>query len=265
MTSNAHFDDQDLTGAAFHDCVMAGSEFTDIDLTEATFMDVSLRRAQIRNANLSGVVIENARFDNQAQTGAVFHDCAMARSEFRDIDLSEATFTDVNLQRAKIRDANLSGVVIEDANITGLTIAGHDVLALIAAQKLRPPAGLTAQAPRAFLPTRDFAESTAFYETLGFAKLLDSDVAIFSTGPGAFILQRRYDPVWAENCMMQLMVDDLDAWWAHIVALDLPSRFGVAPPRAPATQPWGLRITYLFDPAGVLWHIAQRRAGIEGD
>ena len=26
--------------------------------------------------------------------------------------------------------------------------------------------------------------------------------------------------------MMQLMVDDLDAWWAHIDALDLPSKFG---------------------------------------
>ena len=24
-------------------------------------------------------------------------------------------------------------------------------------------------------------------------------------------------------------------------------------------QPWGLRVAYLFDPAGVLWHIAERR------
>ena len=60
---------------------------------------------------------------------------------------------------------------------------------------------------------------------------------------------------------MQLMVDDLDAWWAHIEALDLPGRFGVRPPTAPAMQPWGLRVAYVFDPAGVLWHIAQRRPG----
>jgi uncharacterized glyoxalase superfamily protein PhnB len=24
-------------------------------------------------------------------------------------------------------------------------------------------------------------------------------------------------------------------------------------------QPWGLRVVYLFDPTGVLWHIAERR------
>src|SRR3569832_1574404 len=67
------------------------------------------------------------------------------------------------------------------------------------------------------------------------------------------------------NWMMQLMVDDLDGWWAHIEKLDLPSRFGVAQPRPPAMQPWGLRVAYLVDPAGVLWHIAQRREGHPAD
>jgi uncharacterized glyoxalase superfamily protein PhnB len=65
--------------------------------------------------------------------------------------------------------------------------------------------------------------------------------------------------------MMQLMVDDLDAWWTHIVALDLPGRFGVAPPRPPEMQPWGLRVAYLVDPAGLLWHVAQRRVGVVAD
>ena len=27
-------------------------------------------------------------------------------------------------------------------------------------------------------------------------------------------------------------------------------------PKAPAMQPWGLRVAYVFDPSGVLWHIA---------
>jgi hypothetical protein len=26
-------------------------------------------------------------------------------------------------------------------------------------------------------------------------------------------------------------------------------------------QPWGLKIVYLVDPSGILWHIAQRRPG----
>jgi hypothetical protein len=118
---------------------------------------------------------------------------------------------------------------------------------------------------RPFLPTKEFDLSKRFYETLGFTKVLDGDVAIFEVGSGGFILQRRYQKAWAENCMMQLMVDDLDAWWAHIVTLDLSARFGVPPPKAPAMQPWGLRVAYLIDPAGVLWHIAQRREGAAQD
>jgi uncharacterized glyoxalase superfamily protein PhnB len=117
-----------------------------------------------------------------------------------------------------------------------------------------------AEAARPFLPAKNFAKSRAFYEALGFTKLLDSEVAIFSIGGTAFILQD-YDPAEAASYMMQLMVDDLDAWWAHIEALDLPGRFGVEPPRPPAMQPWGLRLAYVVDPAGVLWHIAQRRPG----
>jgi predicted enzyme related to lactoylglutathione lyase len=113
---------------------------------------------------------------------------------------------------------------------------------------------------RPFIPTRDLELSKRFYEMLGFEKVLDGEVAIFKAGSGGFILQRFYQKEWAENFMMQLMVDDLDAWWAHINTLDL-SHFGVPPPRAPAMQPWGLRVAYLTDPCGVLWHVAQRREG----
>ena len=118
---------------------------------------------------------------------------------------------------------------------------------------------------RPFLPTRDMDESKRFYETLGFAKVLDGDVVIFNAGSGGFILQHLFTPEWAEMCMMQLMVDDLDAWWAHVQSLDLPGKFKVAAPKAPEMQPWGLRVAYVIDPAGVLWHIAQRRPGMPQD
>lgn len=114
---------------------------------------------------------------------------------------------------------------------------------------------------RPFVPAKDFARSKAFYEALGFETLLDGEVAIFGIGASSFILQNYYQEEWANNFMMQLMVDDLDAWWRHIEALDLPGSFGVPAPRPPAVQPWGLRIAYLVDPAGVLWHVAERRAG----
>jgi uncharacterized glyoxalase superfamily protein PhnB len=84
-------------------------------------------------------------------------------------------------------------------------------------------------------------------------------------GSSGFILQRGYQKEWAENFMMQLMVDDLDAWWTYIDALDLPGRFHVPAPRPPAMQPWGLRIVYVYDPTGVLWHVAERRVGAVQD
>jgi catechol 2,3-dioxygenase-like lactoylglutathione lyase family enzyme len=118
---------------------------------------------------------------------------------------------------------------------------------------------------RPFLPAKDFDVSKAFYEALGFEKLLDGDVAIFRMGASGFILQRHYEKQWAENFMMQLMVDDLDAWWSYIEVLDLRGRFKVQAPRRPAMQPWGLRVAYVYDPAGVLWHVCQRRAGAVQD
>jgi catechol 2,3-dioxygenase-like lactoylglutathione lyase family enzyme len=126
------------------------------------------------------------------------------------------------------------------------------------------PAGT--ELARPFLPAKDFGLSKQFYEALGFEKLLDApDVAIFRMGHGSVLLQSYYQKDWAENFMMQLMVDDLDAWWSHIQALDLPARFGVAAPKAPAVQPWGLRIAYVVDPSGVLWHVAERRPGVRQD
>lgn len=111
---------------------------------------------------------------------------------------------------------------------------------------------------RPFLPARDFGLSKRFYEALGFEKLLDADVAIFRLGRGEFVLQNYYQKDWAENSMLQLIVDDLDAWWSYIHSLDLPGRFGVAAPKAPARQSWGMRVAYVFDPAGVLWHVVQK-------
>jgi catechol 2,3-dioxygenase-like lactoylglutathione lyase family enzyme len=124
---------------------------------------------------------------------------------------------------------------------------------------------LANEVARPFLPTKDFDQSRAFYEALGFKKLLDGEVAIFAVGATSFILQRHYEKAWAENTMMQLMVDDLDQWWAHLAELDLANSFNVQPPKPPAMQPWGLRVAYVYDPCGVLWHVSQRRPAHPAD
>ena len=109
-----------------------------------------------------------------------------------------------------------------------------------------------------FLPAKDFDISKKFYEALGFERLVDGEVAIYGIGASKFILQNYFQKDWAENFMMQLVVEDLDAWWSFILSLDLPDKFGVQPPKPPTKQPWGLRVAYVFDPSGVLWHLVQR-------
>jgi hypothetical protein len=113
---------------------------------------------------------------------------------------------------------------------------------------------------RAFLPSEDFEVSKAFYVALGFTLVLEGDVAIFATGESDIILTRFFQKEYAENFMMQILVDDLNAWWARITSLNLPERFGVPAPKEPAMQPWGLRVAYVVDPCGVLWHFAERPA-----
>lgn len=56
---------------------------------------------------------------------------------------------------------------------------------------------------------------------------------------------------------MQLMVDDVDAWWERIQRLGLKDKYQLRMANPPAMQPWGLNILYITDPTGVLWHIAQ--------
>jgi uncharacterized glyoxalase superfamily protein PhnB len=60
--------------------------------------------------------------------------------------------------------------------------------------------------------------------------------------------------------MMSLNVEDADPWWAHIEDIGLVTKYNIGLARPPALQPWGIRVLYLADPSGVLWHIADRRS-----
>ncbi|WP_069269262.1 VOC family protein [Paraburkholderia nodosa] len=111
---------------------------------------------------------------------------------------------------------------------------------------------------RPFVPAKDFDSSASFYTDLGFTSFqLGEGLASMHLGPFAFLLQKFDVEGFASNFMMHLLVNDVDAWWSRIDALDLAGRYGVEAPRAPKLEPWGLRVTYVFDPSGVLWHIAE--------
>lgn len=113
---------------------------------------------------------------------------------------------------------------------------------------------------KAFVPAKDHELSKRFYVDLGFTQNWgNEEVAEFQIGEFRFLLQNFFVKPLAENFMMQLMVDDADAWWRRIESAGVPTKYPGIMARPPALQPWGLRVLYLSDPSGVLWHIAEPR------
>ena len=111
---------------------------------------------------------------------------------------------------------------------------------------------------RPFVPAKDFGLSKRFYQALGFALTHEDDgIAILKLGSFSFILQKFYTKEFAENCMVQLLVRDAESWWKQLDVAGLVEQFGVKPPTAPAMQSWGLKVGFIFDPSGVLWHVAE--------
>jgi uncharacterized glyoxalase superfamily protein PhnB len=113
---------------------------------------------------------------------------------------------------------------------------------------------------KSFLPAKDYELSRRFYRDLGFTEnWSNKDVAEMQIGEFRFLLQNFYVKAHAENFMMHLMVKDADVWWEHIQSTGLAAKYELYMAKPPTMQPWGLRVLYLSDPTGVLWHIADRR------
>ena len=111
----------------------------------------------------------------------------------------------------------------------------------------------------AFVPAKDFELSRSFYRDLGFHENWGNDQACELELEGyRFILQNFYVKDHAGNFMMSLMVEDADKWWEYIQSSGLPKKYDLKMAKPPELQPWGLRVLYLTDPTGVLWHIADR-------
>lgn len=114
------------------------------------------------------------------------------------------------------------------------------------------------------VPAKDFAVSKRFYRALGFClDWEEGDVAQFTIGGTHFLLQNLYHPVWAGHFAMHIRVPDADAW-AHHTRTALPAAgFADTCIEGPREESWGFRITYVWDPSGVLLHFAEPLAPSE--
>ncbi|MEO8020080.1 MAG: VOC family protein [Pseudomonadota bacterium] len=112
---------------------------------------------------------------------------------------------------------------------------------------------------KAFVPAKDFDLSRRFYLDLGFKELWANDqTAELQIGEYRFLLQKFYVKEHSENFMMSLTVENADTWWEHINSSGLKEKYNLYMAKPPTLQPWGLRVLYLTDPSGVLWHIADK-------
>lgn len=110
---------------------------------------------------------------------------------------------------------------------------------------------------KAFVPAKDFERSKQFYKDLGFTMASEGGgVAYFHFDHVSFLLQDFCTDGLAENFMMHILVEDVDAWRRHVEASGVVARYGV---RLTDTedQPWRMRDFCLLDPSGVLWRIGQ--------
>jgi hypothetical protein len=80
---------------------------------------------------------------------------------------------------------------------------------------------------KAFVPAKDFELSKRFYKDLGFTMASDGGgVAYFHFGHVSFLLQDFCAESLAENFMMHILVEDVDAWWKHVQESNLASKLG---------------------------------------
>lgn len=105
---------------------------------------------------------------------------------------------------------------------------------------------------KVYLPAKDFEVSKRFYTALGFSMTEGWGGTVdFALNAARFRLQDYYVKDWAENFMVVVGVDDVEAW--HQRAREIASS-GEFPdiPIKPPEEVDGSLVLHLIDPSGVL-------------
>jgi len=109
----------------------------------------------------------------------------------------------------------------------------------------------------AFIPSgSDMKLSKALFQDLGFQLTWDQgDYAGFEKDGCKFILQNYNIREFAENLMLTVRIDNVEAYRDFIIQNDLPGKYGIRISGI-HRQHYGLELN-LIDIAGVCWHFVQ--------
>lgn len=118
---------------------------------------------------------------------------------------------------------------------------------------------LTLLDQKVFVPSKNFELSLSFYQALGWTLNWrhEGGLAELEFGNHRFFLQKYYQKDWAENFMIYLNVSDVEAWYAHIQSVLAVGTYPGARVKAPERQDHGGIVCYVWDPCGVLLHVAE--------
>ena len=117
---------------------------------------------------------------------------------------------------------------------------------------------MTLNSIKPFVPSgANFKASKALFLAIGFDIIWESEGYIgFQKNVVGFILQDYENKELAQNLMLQVEVDDLDAFWTALEEKELTKKFKVKL-RPPTTFSYG-REVHFIDIAGVCWHFTEK-------
>jgi hypothetical protein len=109
-----------------------------------------------------------------------------------------------------------------------------------------------------FVPSgADFEKSKMLFLDLGFTINWEADgYAGFMSDGCRFILQRYDNIEFAQNFMLSVKVDDVEAFERNVLDKDLPAKYGIRLGKI-SQMPYGREIN-LIDIAGVCWHFVEQ-------
>jgi predicted enzyme related to lactoylglutathione lyase len=111
---------------------------------------------------------------------------------------------------------------------------------------------LTIRDLKAYVPAKDFEVSKKFYAALGFAMSEGwGGTADFELNGNRFRLQNYYVKDWADNFMLVMSVDDVEAWHRHVTAVAESGEFGAVRTKPPERIDDSM-VLHVVDPSGVL-------------
>ncbi|MDP9089454.1 MAG: VOC family protein [Pseudomonadota bacterium] len=122
---------------------------------------------------------------------------------------------------------------------------------------MNAPSNLRVKEIKAFVPAKDFELSKKFYRDMGFTMASESGgVAYFHFEHVSFLLQDFCAEALAENFMMHMLVENVEAWWHRISESGVVAEYGTKITSI-EIQAWKMRDFCVIDPSGVLWRIGQ--------